>query len=255
MDNDSETDAQEQHAPPTAPVGSSACPPNQPTLSDGKENHAKKQPRDYSNLRPFGFPLLEFSQFIFNLCLVIAGVIGTVVIVRQLNLMEEQLADSRAGAQDARRAIAVTEKTLQTTQTAMRLDQRAWVFVVNAETTPNGVRLAARNIGKTPAVNVTMLGSIDSKYPPLLDPFVGAIPPGELQRFDVPLFAQWTDRTDVTGQITYKDVFGEQHFTRFCFGVSVVKERPILTRCSAHNTIDYDGKEDPPQTIIEVDPQ
>lgn len=150
----------------------------------------------------------------------------------------------------ADRQLAAMREQITDTRSATRLEYRAWVFVTKAEIVRRTVRIEARNMGRTPAIDVVMLGRVDSKNPPLLDRFTGALPPSESQVFEIPMFGDWTDAGNVEGHVTYRDVFGEPHDTRFCFGVTLDHgEQPALTRCSANNTTDL-GKTESAETFV-----
>ena len=136
-------------------------------------------------------------------------VLGLAVAGLQWKVMKEQLDDGRR---------------------ATRLEHRAWVFVTGIEATPAGFRIEAKNMGRTPAVQVTMIAGGDGV--PFLDVFGTVIPPGDPRPYDIPDLAGRT----VSGQISYRDVFGEQHYTRFCYAVDA--NRKSFGRCSTNNTTD-----------------
>jgi hypothetical protein len=134
-------------------------------------------------------------------------ILGLAVAGLQWKVMREQVADGRH---------------------ATRLEHRAWVFVTGVEATSTGFRIHAKNMGRTPALQVTMIAEGDKV--PFLDVFGTVIPPGDPRPYHVPDYGRRT----VSGRITYTDVFGDLHYTRFCYAVAV--NRKDFGGCNTNNT-------------------
>lgn len=161
-------------------------------------------------------------------------------------------------------------------QHQLRLDQRAWIgfvlpnnFPLDGQTTP--ATLQVTNFGKTPARQVqgnivaTLMMKIQepsfdfSVGHPHNRFYAGAVFPNSpfpvtinVQRYEgTPKIISPADlRKELEtgqsyivfyGEITYEDVFGKKHWTRFCTGSGIaMQELDVLKKCIAYNDVDHD---------------
>lgn len=171
---------------------------------------------------------------------------------RSAQAAEGQLTEMRSGSVDTRTVAEATQKNVATAQAALkatldnsRLDQRAWVGVkelhlTEALTANKHIEFVVevQNMGKTPGLNVTtrtqfsMDPPIDLKSIDLLGVDLGnrVVPPGTesypsivvfpgdrvLTEEEVAVLKKRKTPLYLFGLITYEDIFGEFHRTRFC---------------------------------------
>jgi hypothetical protein len=141
---------------------------------------------------------------------------------------------------------------IKATQDTMRLDQRAWVAVIDVHGPELEPIVKFTNTGRTPARNVIM-------YPNYLYNLVGIEPDfntqGSPKRLGV--LSPGTERTAqnkmtsipdldkrtlyVFGRITYDDIFGKHHWVTYCLRLS--DDRTQYQFCEEHN--DTDSIENP----------
>lgn len=115
-----------------------------------------------------GFPALDVLQVFFNAVLVVTAIVGSFVIYRQLDVMEQQMADARAGAADEQKAtnrsLAIAESqaaSLKMLAEAMNANERARLYVQNVFTVRAcqvgqrmSVLMEVANSGRTAAKHV-----------------------------------------------------------------------------------------------------
>lgn len=122
-------------------------------------------------------------------------------------------------------------------QRQFTLDERAWVVAVNAtgifSETGGTYNVSAKNIGKTPALNVEILGQLVVNTNGMLNHFSKHETPefmlspteeqfklvGSYSALYVNLLLHGTP-TFVTGTIWYDDIFGSNHWTEFCYRIT-----------------------------------
>jgi hypothetical protein len=165
---------------------------------------------------------------------------------------------------------------LSVMQHQLRLDQRAWIgfvlpsnFPLDGEVTP--ATLQVTNFGKTPARQVegNIIATLMMKIQePSFDYsvghphnrfYAGAVFPNSpfpvtinVQRYEgTPKIISPADlRKELEtgqsyivfyGEITYEDVFGKKHWTRFCTGSgTAMQQLDALKKCIAYNDVDHD---------------
>lgn len=124
-------------------------------------------------------------------------------------------------------------------QTEQRMDQRAWLSVSDITTkwkgeNPDYFNITVTNKGKTPALKVTgflanidsldqIKGIIDFSHQKIKDvKNFGMIAPGEDIYIIDPISPEQIKKIRngvqffITGQIVYRDIYGKDHWTRFC---------------------------------------
>ena len=106
---------------------------------------------------------------------------------------------------------------------AMKLDQRAWVGVYEVKSIPSSTdtSISFENTGKTPAINFSVAASSsdskDSEERPIPGNSV-IVPSGKFHSNVV--FEDESKKTKmlyVHGTVRYWTIFGNQHWTRFCY--------------------------------------
>jgi len=140
---------------------------------------------------------------------------------------------------------------------------RAWITIYGirlvrdfSTTAPTAVDISAKNTGQTPALNLEWTFDTDSalsgghcylKADTIVSASRGAIGPGEVianagVRIN-PLLQPCLDDLEtgasvfsVRGTIRYEDIFGERHFTNFCFHTTKFSTQ-VLTACEDHNDL------------------
>jgi hypothetical protein len=154
---------------------------------------------------------------------------------------------------------------------ATNLDERAWVVVTHVTSTeidlgkPMGIIITYRNTGRTPALHIETRVRADALAPGQLPRFIyddiqptgtGVMGPnveflGLLNPIKTPsglpgylvesdYDAMFVLRTKVVythGLIKYSDIFGREHWTRFCFRLDIV---PAISwnACEENNEMD-----------------
>lgn len=138
-------------------------------------------------------------------------------------------------------SLVVLFATLRQTQTAMEIDQRAWVGITGVEPLSlehPQIRITFKNYGKTPALHIVQKANWKPVSP--TEPFDPAaiiradapIPGMKVLTPDIPATLGQTlanptpqQASDILsehlifcvfGELTYDDVFGKHHFLRFC---------------------------------------
>lgn len=177
-------------------------------------------------------------------------------------------------AADERMAKAMEEtvgqgkKALEATITQNQLDQRAWVavrgtrIVTLAAGKPIQIDLDLFNAGKTFAVDTIYTGTIVSHYGPLdiaqyaqssgrpqarsspsvaiLVPSINATASGytdqALNEATVEAIKNGAEYLYIFGEVNYKDVFRQQHFTRFCNWYVPIEK--AFHQCNQYNDAD-----------------
>jgi hypothetical protein len=226
MNGRRDTQRKKKHVPPSTPSDFPGAPENQPELKRPEKGSAERKKRDYSEARILGFPILDFLQGTFNFLLVLTAIVGAFVILRQLDIMEEQLADARS---------------------AVHLEQRAWLGIEKIEGEPQigsqwNIAVVLRNSGNTPAVGVEASMFVDPQPGVQLRPttaeggYSGDIQPGATVtlRFVAPVMDTATGslksvdaaavrlletgavKIYLRGNVTYADVFRRRHTLLVC---------------------------------------
>jgi hypothetical protein len=158
---------------------------------------------------------------------------------------------------------------LYATDRAMKVDQRAWVGPINVRhmhpSASAGVRvqLALINVGKTPAFvssiqkNSLFMDGDLTELPPdpsLQQDFAGRavlfpnqagigvdIPAPDYTDADLTAIRNHHKTLNFYGKVEYSDIFGDRHFTKFCYHY-VVTWGPLpfegLTACREYNDTD-----------------
>lgn len=173
-----------------------------------------------------------------NALLILVGIVAAGIYACQLHQMTK--------------ATGASQKAADTASTTLKIDQRAWVFVRNiaANEHCNWKSIDFTNSGHTPATKFTIQASfapVLKGQPPnseeKLIPGKGIIAPGGT--FSSCIGDKSIDKTDwakydlfVHGTLIYWDVFGFQHWTKFCFRRSADGNFPS---CETGNEIDYNG--------------
>ncbi|MGB2606200.1 MAG: hypothetical protein WBC78_21515 [Candidatus Sulfotelmatobacter sp.] len=153
---------------------------------------------------------------------------------------------------------------------AMKVDQRAWVGPMNVRhmhTTPGTavrVQLALTNIGKTPAfvssiqknslfidgdlMELPRDSALERDFSGRAVIFPGQagmgidIPAPDYSDADLNAIRNHRKTLNFYGTVEYGDIFGKQHFTKFCYHY-VVTWGPVpfegLTSCKAYNDADH----------------
>lgn len=160
-------------------------------------------------------------------------------------------------------SVKQSQAALQASIDASRNDQRAWVgvegFDGKAEIDKRLIiTVALKNTGKTPAINLTVSENatpVDAgKEPPLIDIPVehsqGMLFPNQLYTVPLNVTSRRTQGLDAHdyqlitsgavviyayGTITYSDVFGRKHWTKFC---SYLAPGGGFNVCKTHNETD-----------------
>jgi hypothetical protein len=199
--------------------------------------------------------------------------------VESMNKTVEEMASQSEAMQDVvdanEEAVGLAERNINATQGQSRLDQRAWVGVIDMippsfkdgdiavyikegeKNTGFGVNIG--NSGKTPARKVKNKQKIttypaNAKFIPFYPPFnerersVSVIQPGMksilyFPSFDNPLTKEpinsLRDGENILylyGEITYEDVFGKKHRTTFCSYLDKTLSRTF--QCQTYNYAD-----------------
>jgi len=140
---------------------------------------------------------------------------------------------------------------------------RAWITIYDVRlvrdfstTGPTAVDISAKNTGQTPALNLEWTfdtgsafseGHCHLKADTVVSASRGAIGPGEvitnagirinpLLQLCLDDLKMGTSVFSVRGTIRYEDIFGERHFTNFCFHTTKLSTQ-ILTACEDHNDL------------------
>jgi hypothetical protein len=162
---------------------------------------------------------------------------------------EQARKDSKESGAATARQLSLLQGQLAQQVDSMRLDQRAWVSVTGISGYPEvgkpwQIRLTYRNTGKTVAKNLTLRFALDNepsgaiRAPDDLKYFRfsnGAIlSPGSVVNTDLfagglvesprPMpqnifdgYAAGTMQLRVLGEFTYEHIFGQKHYTKFCY--------------------------------------
>lgn len=284
-----------QHSPPAAGVDPLRPPQGQPEEPANHQRGPEKKRRDYSHIQVFGFPLLDALQATFDGILMVVGVLGAIVIYRQLQLMDRQMQDAgndalrqqintkvtlrlmaqqaqastdaakamldaanqnrraadaaEGGSAETARIAKSSERSIEATRAALRLEQRAWVgidriqrgeLVVNK---PFTVEIVFTNTGKTPALDTIGQSStqfmLKGQEPDFRENAVGdlrshaLVLPGQvytvtntfedvqgtplLENATIALIQKGEATIFLWGRINYSDIFGCQHWTNYCY--------------------------------------
>jgi hypothetical protein len=186
-------DNEQQNTPPPARPSEIATPPqDQPKEEPAAKKRRERKKWDWSDIRVFGLPLLDFLQTCFDGLLLLTAIVGGCFVNQQIELTQRQIADAQDAAigqqRATNRALTVAEnqaKSLETlskatdklagatergvigAQDALRFDQRAWISPgvisidhepstadMNAMTHCFKVRILANNAGKTAALKL-----------------------------------------------------------------------------------------------------
>ncbi len=158
------------------------------------------------------------------------------------------------------------EAELKEIQANGRLDERPWLIFnsFDGEMAEDGtnlvVKMKYRNTGKTPAVNVqnimgfagstNFIDSMDQKpTPAVYGGIYGPGDSGDMRSPPVPPELLYAEKNGVDmymfGTIYYDDVFGDSHWTQYCFKIG----RPLrggrqinISSVPFHNTVDGEYK-------------
>lgn len=131
-----------------------------------------------------------------------------------------------------------TALILKDQRNEMRVDQRAWLSVSDISTkwngkSPDSFIVTVINKGKTPALKVsgriakcdsltTIEGVLDNADTKQEVKDYGMVAPGEEIYVFVPISTDEIKRVRkggeffISGKITYRDIYGDEHWTRFC---------------------------------------
>jgi len=156
--------------------------------------------------------------------------------------------------------VAQMKVVVKNANNQLRLEQRAWVapFNISSEAIGNKTifKVLFKNTGKTPALNVTAwinrtdrLDQITSIDPYSLEPGFILIQEGvgNTSTSDSPIEARDVEAIKhglqiyVYGTIRYQDIFGEGHWTQFCYFVG--PDLKAFGACKTHNSCDYYNQE------------
>jgi hypothetical protein len=182
----------------------------------------------------------------------------------------EAMQDTSKASQDA---VKLAKRSIEATQEQFRLDQRAWVGVI--ERTPpafqDGTRhffvkegerctlgVMIKNSGKTPAIHFKskqMMHSLPANVPftphytiPTVDQSLSVIQPGMTAVLsalpsDVPVTREHIKMLGngqlilyVYGEMTYEDIFGKKHNTTYCLFLD--KDLSNMNSCDTYNKAD-----------------
>lgn len=182
---------------------------------------------------------------------------------RQLRIAQEQASAAQDGVSAIRRQ--------------MRQDQRAWLrvdvgTVIYAQPGPASVPVTITNTGKTPAREVTeqivvekvkntenlhfsyrvprTVGTMGMLYPNALQQGIAStlaeargtqiVPPAALSAADMQELLAGEAYLAIYGKITYLDVFGMNHYTKFCVFSSPAPKQVYVTakKCTDYNSVD-----------------
>lgn len=213
--------------------------------TDQKRNYTKKESPNWVE--------------VLTVWLEVVGIVG-LIFYCWVNFREWQVFDSERRTMEIefQASQKVSERQIHEMQRERILDQRAWVapfeMITESEdsivTNSTVIFLKFRNTGKTPALNVSEvhhssmnLNDIPTNKPVIPPATFLLAPDGvfwiKTERFPNQLIAAikngWAQPMYVYGEITYDDIFGNHHWTEFCWGVeSGLNFRPA----SVHNSCD-----------------
>ncbi len=258
MSDESEKPAakpQEEQPKPTGVQQSakSENPPNPPSFppakqapaNDGDSGHEHKKLTKWERFERW-IRVAEFAAFI-------AAILTAVFIGYQWHEMVKS-------SKIAGRQLDVMQRQLDEMKTARELDERAWVMAYDYEPqyTSNGffVRVSFKNTGKTPAIeceghifwqtNRDKIPTFDIRPPPpenrsLLAPDEGGIIDSAMFSFqDMAGIVNGSKPIFYYGTIWYDDIFGNHHWSQFCwiFGPSLQSGFLKAYSLTVHNSCD-----------------
>lgn len=123
------------------------------------------------------------------------------------------------------RQLIEAQKTTVATEVAMKIDERAWVSVLDIRPDSKGapiITIEFINTGRTPAKDFRIAAAGDVgkvKYKEVEIPGSGVIAPGG--KFSSILHANGAltspTRIEIHGRVSYESVFGVGHWTTFCY--------------------------------------
>ena len=177
---------------------------------------------------------------------------------------------AKTAAEAAVLQVGIAGRSLDATVTQFKLDQRAWVAVTSVEGTPEigqfwTIKASARNTGKTFAEEFR--GTLNAeplktgKLPNFAEKervssqkrvaTLGVIPPDgilvqgtdpktPLSKPEMEMFTSGQFSEFVYGMLTYKDVFGCSHWTKYCYQFTKTENsnNPQWILCSQYNEAD-----------------
>jgi hypothetical protein len=166
-------------------------------------------------------------------CVALIGGVATAIFIGY------QWKEMRKASEDAEKTIALSQGQLDEMKQDRILDERAWVapFEMIAENsisdTNNTVfKLRFRNTGKTPALNVSeshdiagWVGAVPTNNPPIEICSMMLAPDGisfigfKIDNYTVSAIKGGYSPFFVYGKISYDDIFGNHHWTEFCWGI------------------------------------
>jgi hypothetical protein len=231
-------DHKDKPDPPILPEMIIPNPPQPPTKQCEVTVNTKRDRIDLWTLRMEGFGL-------FVLCVY-------TVFTALMWIANNKSADAAKVAADAAVAqVGIAGKSLDASIQQFRLDQRAWISVGEMippslqKDAPLTIVVDIKNTGKTFAKNFTYKGTgeikpkeILPKLPEQYIPTLGIIPPNGLYHVTVGNLKTHPPDTDlqdirsgekvlwVHGTLAYEDVFGQAHWTTFCY-YFIPEERTI----------------------------
>jgi hypothetical protein len=195
---------------------------------------------------------LERTQVVFNGALILFTCVYAGVSIWQACITQK-------GARAAQRAAKAAEATLTATQESSRLDQRAWVGVI--ESFRPDIKVGAKptlgvtimNSGKTPArlgaTHVSARSFAKDKafvpiYPPKQNSRIALLQPGmrmdfakptvrEFTQADIDVFRNGDQVMYVYGKFSYRDIFGRGYCTVFCMFYE--PDFSVAHACSTYN--------------------
>ena len=153
---------------------------------------------------------------------------------------DKQKADSDATAITTGQQLGILQGQLTQQTNAMKLDERAWVSVVNPQPKVFEIGKTAvfvarlQNTGKTPAlacrqILATMMSFPDKKQVFPIGPIIpcGTLPPGTsntlefyipeiIHSGDIELLGRKSEQILIYAKVFYQDVFGKTHITESC---------------------------------------
>jgi hypothetical protein len=244
--------------------------PSQTTQTDSSEktngDTAKKEPP-----KPFWQSAAADPVAAFTLGLLIVGIFQAGFFFVQLHLIRESLTDAKIAADAAKRAAKATEDAVKLSRDTTQRQLRAYV-VAKADGNVgikkiNGsenavmvtVQIAIKNTGQTPAHDLRVISKTELLRHPIVlpfnltlvsgpDPSASVLGAGEpigsesspSEPFDGNAMLCATEpesraRIYTWGTITYRDVFGCNHWTNFCSSLIFTDDEAVAHVSEHHN--------------------